>query len=55
MKEINRLIYADQPYLFLLEPRALLAGFNKKVSSPSNIWAMSYDVSPPVDIYSFAP
>jgi len=55
MKEINRLIYNDQPYLFLLEPRSLLAGFNKKVGSPSNIWAMSYDVSAPVDIYSYAP
>jgi peptide/nickel transport system substrate-binding protein/microcin C transport system substrate-binding protein len=55
MKEINRLIYNDQPYLFLLEPSSMLAGFNKKVGSPSNIWAMAYDVSPPVDIYTFAP
>lgn len=55
MKEINRLIYNDQPYLFLLEPSSMLAGFNKKVGSPSNIWAMAYDVSPPTDIYSFAP
>jgi peptide/nickel transport system substrate-binding protein/microcin C transport system substrate-binding protein len=55
MKEINRLIYNDQPYLFLLEPSSMLAGFNKKVGSPSNIWAMAYDVSPPTDTYSFAP
>ena len=55
MKEINRLIYNDQPYLFLLEPSSLLVGFNKKVGSPSNIWAMAYDVTAPVDIYSYAP
>jgi len=55
MKEINRIIYDDQPYLFLLEPRSMLVGFNTKVSSPSGIWAMTYDVGPPVDIYQFAP
>lgn len=57
MKEINRLLYADQPYLFLLEPRSMLAGLNKKVGpakSESDIWAMAYDVSPPIDIYTFA-
>jgi len=55
MKEINRLIYEDQPYLFLSEPRSVLAGFNAKVSSPSGIWAMKYDVSPPDDLFQFVP
>jgi peptide/nickel transport system substrate-binding protein/microcin C transport system substrate-binding protein len=57
MKEINRLLYADQPYLFLLEPRSMLAGLNKKVGpakGENDIWAMAYDVSPPIDIYTFA-
>lgn len=57
MKEINRLLYADQPYLFLLEPRSMLAGLNKKVGpgkGADDIWAMSYDVSPPIDIYTFS-
>jgi len=54
MKEINRIIYDDQPYLFLLEPRSMMAGFNTKVGAPSGAWALSYDVSPPDDIYQFA-
>jgi peptide/nickel transport system substrate-binding protein/microcin C transport system substrate-binding protein len=55
MKEINRLIYEDQPYLFLSEPRSVLAGFSAKVSSPSGIWAMKYDVAPPDDLFQFVP
>ena len=55
MKEINRLIYEDQPYMFLSEPRSVLAGFTAKVGSPSGIWAMQYDVSPPDDLYQFVP
>lgn len=50
LHEINRIIYDDQPYLFLTEPRSLIAGFNSKLKSP--VWAMQYDVSPPVEIYS---
>lgn len=53
MKEINRIIYDEQPYLFLLEPRSMLAGFNTKVSSPSGAWAYAYDVSAPDDIYQY--
>ncbi len=55
MKEINRLIYEDQPYMFLSEPRSVLAGFTAKVGSPSGVWAMQYDVSPPDDLYQFVP
>ena len=55
LHEINRLLYEDQPYVFLTEPRSALAGFNKKISSPSGIWAMAYDVSPPDDIFQIAP
>lgn len=55
MKEINRLIYEDQAYLFLSEPRSVLAGFNSKVTSPSGIWALQYDVTPPDDLYQFVP
>lgn len=53
LHEINRIIYDDQPYMFLLEPRSMIAGFQKKVKS--KIWAQTYDVGPPTDIYSFAP
>lgn len=55
LKEINRLIYNDQPYMFLSEPRSMLAGFNSKVKSPSGAWAMQYDVGPPDDLYQFVP
>lgn len=50
MQEINRLIYEDQPYLFLVEPRSLIAGFNKKIKSA--VWAMQFDVTPPTEIYT---
>lgn len=53
MQEINRLIYEDQPYAFLTEPRSLVAGFNKKLKSSR--WVMDYSVEPPTDIYSIAP
>jgi ABC-type transport system substrate-binding protein len=51
LQEINRILYDDQPYMWLTEPRSMLAGFNKKVTSP--VWAMTYDVGPPVDVYRF--
>ena len=54
MKEINRILYDEQPYLFLSEPRSVLAGFNTKVNSTSGSWAMAYDISPPDDIYTYA-
>jgi ABC-type transport system substrate-binding protein len=49
LQEINRILYDEQPYMWLTEPRSMLAGFNKKLNSP--VWAMNYDVGPPVDIY----
>ncbi len=51
LKKINRLIYEDQPYAFLYEPASLIAGFNKKIKS--SVWAMKYDVGPPIDIYQY--
>jgi ABC-type transport system substrate-binding protein len=53
LQQINAIIYDEQPYMFLLEGRSLLAAFNKKVKSQT--WVMNYDVGPPSDIYSFAP
>jgi len=55
MKEINRLIYADQPYTFLVEPRSLLAGFNSSVKAPSGKWAWTYSVSAPDDSFQYVP
>lgn len=49
MQEINRLVYADQPYMFMLEARSLVMGLNSKLRSA--VWAMSYSVEPPVDLY----
>ena len=50
LQEINRILYADQPYLFLTEPRSMIAGFNKKIRS--SVWAMTYDIDPPEDLYT---
>jgi peptide/nickel transport system substrate-binding protein/microcin C transport system substrate-binding protein len=51
LQEINRILYDDQPYMFLFEPRSMIAAFQKKVKAP--VWAMEYDVSAPIDIYTF--
>lgn len=51
MKEINRLIYNDQPYTFLTESKAMLAGFSKKVAASA--WTFKYDVDPSWDIYTY--
>jgi len=50
LQEINRIIYDEQPYLFLFEPRALVGGFNKKLKSEK--WAFNYSISAPTDVYS---
>ena len=55
MQQINRLIYADQPYLFLTEQTSLLAGFNEKVRSQSGVWAYDYDVAPALGVFEFLP
>lgn len=51
LQEINRILYDEQPYMWLVEPKSMLASFSSKVKAP--VWAMAYDVSPPVDIYTF--
>jgi len=51
LQKINEIIYDDQPYLFLLEPRSMIIGFNKKVKSP--VWAQTYNVGAPSDLYQF--
>lgn len=53
MQEINRILYDDQPYMWLTEPRSMLASFTNKVESPT--WAMTYSVSPADDIYTYKP
>jgi ABC-type transport system substrate-binding protein len=55
LHEINRLIYEEQPYTFLTEPRSALVGLNSKIKSPSGVWAMTYDVSAPDDMYQYVP
>lgn len=51
LKEINDILYDEQPYLWLVEPSSMVAGFGTKVKG--SVWAMEYDVSPPFDIYWF--
>ena len=51
LQMINEIIYDDQPYLFLLEPRSMIIGFNKKVKS--SVWAQTYNVGAPSDLYQF--
>ena len=41
MQEINRLIYEDQPYTFLFEPKYSLEGLNSKIQSHK--WSLPYD------------
>lgn len=49
IQEIDRLIYEDQPYLFLVEPKSVLAGFNRRMKA--SVWMMKYDSSPPLYLY----
>jgi len=51
LQEINRALYDDQPYTWLVEPRSLIAAFSDSVNS--GVWAMTYDVLAPVDIYQY--
>lgn len=51
LQDINRILYEDQPYTWLVEPKAMIAAFSPKVRS--SIWSMTYDVDPPVDIYTY--
>ncbi len=57
MQEINRLVYDDQPYIWLLEQRYALLSFSKRITSEN--WLMKYDNDPmwgldqhPVSMYS---
>lgn len=49
MQEINRLIYADQPYTFLTEPKYGLFGLNSKIKSKR--WFAPYDSSLATDLF----
>jgi ABC-type transport system substrate-binding protein len=53
LQEIGRIIYDDQPYLFLFEPRSVVMAANSRLKSPA--WSMEYDVGPSWDIYQYAP
>ncbi len=57
MQEINRILYDEQPYLWLLETRYALVSFSKRITSSK--WLMKYDAEPmwgidqhPVSMYS---
>ena len=41
LQNINRVIYADQPYTFLFEPKYVLEGLNSKIKSPH--WVSEFD------------
>jgi hypothetical protein len=49
MQQLNRLIYADQPYTFLTEPKAGLFGLNSKIKSPR--WYSKYDSALATDLF----
>lgn len=49
MQELNRLIYADQPYTFLTEPKASLFGLNTKIKSPR--WYSKYESALATDLF----
>ena len=49
MQEINRIIYADQPYTFLSEVNYILEGLNSKISSSR--WAAPYELGAASDMF----
>jgi peptide/nickel transport system substrate-binding protein len=49
MQEINRLIYADQPYTFLTEPKYVLEGLNTKIKSSE--WISQYSGETSSDLF----
>lgn len=49
-QELNRLIYSDQPYTFLVEPGYVIGGFNSKLKSSR--WVMDYSQGPDTSLYS---
>ncbi len=49
MQEINRIIYADQPYTFLSEVNFILEGLNSKISSSR--WAAQYELGAASDMF----
>jgi ABC-type transport system substrate-binding protein len=51
LQEINREIYNDVPYIFLVERGSIYQGFNSKVKSP--IWSQRYSTSVTKDLFHF--
>lgn len=49
MQEINRIIYAEQPYTFLSEVNFILEGLNSKISSSR--WAAPYELGAANDMF----
>jgi ABC-type transport system substrate-binding protein len=49
MRKINKLIYLDQPYTFLTEPKSILEGINSKIKSYK--WKSEYDSGSSFDLY----
>lgn len=49
MQDLNRLIYADQPYTFLTEPKYILEGLNTKIKSPK--WVSQYEGGAASDLF----
>jgi len=49
MQQINRLIYADQPYTFLVEMSKILEGLNSKIASPR--WTFPYSDGAENDLF----
>lgn len=49
MQELNRIIYQDQPYTFLTEPKYGLYGLNSKIKSPK--WYSKYESALANDLF----
>jgi ABC-type transport system substrate-binding protein len=49
LQKISKILYEEQPYLFILERFQLIYGMNTKVKSPT--WGMKYDYEPPTHLF----
>lgn len=49
MQKLNRIIYKDKPYLFLIEQKYILEGLNSKIRSPK--WLSKYSGSADSDLF----
>jgi ABC-type transport system substrate-binding protein len=48
LQKIGKLLYEDQPYLFMVEKSSFVAGYREGVKSSA--WSEKYSISPPLDL-----